>query len=536
MQSFRTMFSRVFDPKVPFHTDEHATFSQVLLANLQGGLGYFHGDAVVDTSHTPLYDETTSRFWEKAAQARERANPETKGPYELFTHVPSQTVSPRGSLWDEGFHLLPILDWDADLALEVVRSWLALVDDDGWIAREQILGAEARSKVPKDFHVQYPHIANPPTLFWIVSRFVDMLQHNIEYVGHESTYLSAPEKGKQLVAELYPKLKRHYEWWRKTQSGDVEYHSRPRVNLDEGYRWRGRTPEFNYASGLDDYPRAEPPDLSELHVDALAWVGMMAKILQKLALFTENTPDIVTFRSQIHNIDHNLEILHWSEADQMYCDSYVWEDKHTLTCHKGYVSLFPFLLGFIGPDHPHLNAVLDLMRDPDQLWSDFGLRSLSPTSPYYGTEPNHWRGPIWININYLAIERLLDLAQRPGPSQQRCREMYTELRSNVVNVVYQNWKKTGYAWEQYDPISGHGQRTPGFTGWTALVVKMMAFPDLDGALGQGVKGKLDWAIHEAKTEEGLGVGVVVMALAMMVFVYITRKRFVGTIRRWRRKV
>jgi mannosyl-oligosaccharide glucosidase len=34
-----------------------------------------------------------------------------------------------------------------DDSLEIIGSWLSLMDDQGWIAREQILGDEARSKV-----------------------------------------------------------------------------------------------------------------------------------------------------------------------------------------------------------------------------------------------------------------------------------------------------------------------------------------------------------------------------------------------------
>ena len=48
---------------------------------------------------------------------------------------------------DEGFHLLLIGAWDNDLGLDILRSWIDLIDEDGWVAREQILGEEARSKV-----------------------------------------------------------------------------------------------------------------------------------------------------------------------------------------------------------------------------------------------------------------------------------------------------------------------------------------------------------------------------------------------------
>ena len=61
----------------------------------------------------------------------------------------------------------------------------------------------------------------------------------------------------------------------------------------------------------------------------------------------------------------------------------------------------------MGPDHSHLEAVLDLIRDPEELWSPHGLRSLSLKDKYYGTGENYWRSPIWININYMVLQRLL---------------------------------------------------------------------------------------------------------------------------------
>lgn len=48
---------------------------------------------------------------------------------------------------DEGFHLLHIGAWDNALSLEILKSWIDLVDEDGWVGREQILGEEARSRV-----------------------------------------------------------------------------------------------------------------------------------------------------------------------------------------------------------------------------------------------------------------------------------------------------------------------------------------------------------------------------------------------------
>ena len=73
------------------------------------------------------------------------------------------------------------------------------------------------------------------------------------------------------------------------------------------------------------------------------------------------------------------------------------------------------------------------------------------------------------------------------PHQKRASKLYTALRSNMVNTVYNSWKETGFAWEQYNPETGAGQRTQHFTGWTSLIVKVMAMPNL----GSGAKGGHD---------------------------------------------
>lgn len=85
-------------------------------------------------------------------------------------------------------------------------------------------------------------------------------------------------------------------------------------------------------------------------------------------------------------------------------------EEHKLVCHKGYISIFPLLLGLIPKDSPHLGALLDMMSDPAHLWSQYGLRSLSKSDEFYSQGENYWRGPIWINMNYLALSSLYKVA------------------------------------------------------------------------------------------------------------------------------
>jgi mannosyl-oligosaccharide glucosidase len=101
-------------------------------------------------------------------------------------------------------------------------------------------------------------------------------------------------------------------------------------------------------------------------------------------------------------------------------------EESKLVCHKGYISIFPLLLGLIPVESPHLGALLDMMSDPMHLWSDYGLRSLSKSDPFYSTGENYWRGPIWINMNYLALSSLHKVHPLHGPLATKPRTLLIE--------------------------------------------------------------------------------------------------------------
>ncbi|KAJ5109880.1 mannosyl-oligosaccharide glucosidase [Penicillium argentinense] len=489
--SFSERFNEVLEPKAPFKAKEYTKFSKAMLSNLIGGVGFFHGDDVVDRSGSPAYDEENEGFWEETAEARAAAKPVLEGPKDLFTCVPSRPFFPRGFLWDEGFHLMPVMEYDSDLALEIIKSWFHLMDEDGWIAREQILGMEARSKVPQEFTIQYPHYANPPTLFMALEAFMDKAKANNK--SHQPGSLDIPDLAEDLrtatlnnpelsdayLRSFYPLMKRHYHWFRNTQRGDIKGYDREAFSTKEAYRWRGRSEQHILTSGIDDYPRAQPPHPGELHVDLISWMGMMTRTLRRIAETLGEEEDAEEFAYYETAITRNIDDLHWNEKEQTFCDATIDEFEESVhVCHKGYISIFPFLTGMLGPDSPRLKAVLDLIYDPEELWSEYGIRSLSKKDKFYGTAENYWRSPIWMPINYLVVKNLYDTAITSGPHQEQAREMYSKLRKNLVENIFKEWKETGFAWEQYNPDTGKGQRTQHFTGWTSMVVNIMAMPDL----------------------------------------------------------
>jgi len=53
-----------------------------------------------------------------------------------------------------------------------------------------------------------------------------------------------------------------------------------------------------------------------------------------------------------------------------------------------------------------MEAILDVIEDPEKLWSSYGIRSLSLNDNYYGVGDNYWRGNIWMPHNFMLLRGL----------------------------------------------------------------------------------------------------------------------------------
>ncbi|CCH58684.1 hypothetical protein TBLA_0A08950 [Henningerozyma blattae CBS 6284] len=494
LNEIQARFNRHFDLKG--QDEEHRVFALQTLSNLLGGIGYFHGTQIVDRV-TEFNDETFEPT--TFSHAKEES------PLSLFTSVPSRGFFPRGFYWDEGFQLLQIMEYDFDLAFEIITSWFDLIEDDsGWVAREVILGAEARSRVPEEFTVQSPNVANPPTL---LMTFSEMLSRAIDYQNsvnfnqdkesndnQEKTLredTNQLEQNSKLLVKyakrIYPKLLKHYEWFTTSQKGLTEDYVEvfeeegilSKVHLDHVYRWLGRTVTHCLPSGLDDYPRAQPPDAAELNVDTLAWVGVMTRSMKQIAHVLGAEDDEKRYLKIEKDIIQNLDNIHWSDKDKCYCDVTLddYEDERQFVCHEGYISLLPFALKLIPKDSIHLDSIIELMSNEEKLFTDYGLVSLSKQDEYHGKGENYWRGPIWVNINYICLDALRfyypEVITNDSKGNSKAMKLYNELKNNLIDNIFENWQETGYVYENYNQNDGRGSGAKQFTGWTALVVNML---------------------------------------------------------------
>ena len=600
--AFASRFQSAFPLTSSYSSPSHVAFAQAAVSNLIGGIGFFHGASLIETS----------RILAGAGGSKKRKTEvkETSA-LSLLSTVPSRSFFPRGFLWDEGFHqhLLPLLS--LPLSVDVLRSWLSLVLPSGWLPREQILGEEARRRVPAEFRVQKPTIANPPVLVLAMGRMVTRLEdrlrarHGRRQQPAEQVEIDADgsvrgtERGggsdeaeqedAALAAEVallssflssaYPTLQRHADWYFHTQSAisipkSQQANASSSLSSPSTFRWAGRSLDHCLASGFDDYPRApfvpkssdgrrkkedgqtiaaggENSELMlregeavEGHVDLHAWMTALTQCMAHIARFLSLQGD-ASRREEWADISHGyhlkslqllskLDVWHWNAEHGMYCDYAYRRGRHHHICHLGYVTLIPLALGLVSPTSLHFSRLLDHLRQP-ALWTQFGLRSLSADDLKFGTAEDYWRGHVWININYLtavalayyaAIDKAATAAtaeaETGGGWLQSVKEtllawtgvaadsrhwsdefvhlmdhsspmrweeqqgggraatsaslsgLYAELRDSVISNVYRTYVDHGFLYENYNSTDGRGRGSHPFTGWTALVVNLMA--------------------------------------------------------------
>ena len=460
---------------------EVAAVAKYSLSNMLGGIGYFHGRSRISEQESGPASEY-GLYWESS----------------LFSGVPSRSFFPRGFLWDEGFHQLLVWKWDQALSREIIGSWLDLLNANGWIPREQILGAEALARVPDEFVIQRTTNANPPALFLPLKKMV-------EHVRDIPEDERAADPTRAFLEAAFPRLQLWYEWYQRTQRGPVK----------GSFRWRGRdgsTPrELNpktLTSGLDDYPRASHPSSEERHVDLLCWMALGARVLSEAALVLDKAAEATKYSALATELSDMriMDRLHFDRDSGQYRD---W-GRHTedvelawtivkeegqpssrqellrvrkpggqgpvpqYVPHFGYVSLFPLMMRLLDPGSDVLGEQLRQLQDPDKLWTEFGLRSLSRDSSLYAQDNTehdrpYWRSAIWMNMNYLTLGALHHYRSIPGPHRDAAGRLHDRLQANLVRNIAREFKRTGFAWEQYGDLDGRGRGTHPFTGWTALV-------------------------------------------------------------------
>ena len=423
ISEFNTKFKKkfIFYKSIPSIQLECAKQS---LTNLLGGLCYSYGN--LDCN-----------------QKEDNSNDYFKS---MLSHTPSRLGFPRPFLWDEGFHTLITSYWSPETSLQIISDWLSTVSENGWIPREQPRGPELKSYIPG--LKQDNREANPPTLMFTLLKIRK----------------SSLKLFKKFIKFNWEKLKKWYNWWYNWQG--IFDNQQNHQNL---FKWWGSDYFYNFGSGMDDFPRNQNGFKPWANIDATVWGYFFTHAMLKIAKSQEIDENYVnTLKTRKDTILTNLNNHLLDSRDHLYKDRFasILDDSLSFSTHLGYPTLMPLIFGIIPDNSKELDCILDFLSNINTIWTEYGIASLSKDDFYYGTGINYWRGPIWVNINYLVL-RALKLFYE---NNTKVYEIYVRLRNNIINTICGNWQRFGYFFEHYNQnLDGIGSGFRQFNGWTSLI-------------------------------------------------------------------
>lgn len=349
-------------------------------------------------------------------------------PYNRFTReatVPSKVHYVGAWQWDNAFHALAY----RHVAPELAQAQIELMLD------HQLPNGMIPDAVYDDAaitHLDIPVVAavtKPPVSAWAAMKIFE--KH--------------PDL--KFIRAIYEPLVRWNSWWFGLNDDDndgIVQYTHP------------------FSSGLDDSPLwdygmpVEAPDLNTyLHTQMTA-LGQMA-----------------------HLLDLHGEAEMWSRKAHALCKRMIehfWDHKagifqyqhdHTNIPVRTPFSLLPLWTGELPPTMT--TRLVDHLQTP-ALWGKYPLATVARDDPHYDAN-QMWRGPVWININYLFVEALQRI-KRPALAQKLAEETLALVLEH--NDIY----------EYYNPDTGlpPPKAAPVF-GWSAALFIDLAIRVTEGHWG-----------------------------------------------------
>ena len=185
-------------------------------------------------------------------------------------------------------------------------------------------------------------------------------------------------------------------------------------------------------SGMDNSPRFDDHVLLKA-IDFSCFMALEMRAMSKIAAMLGE--DTTEFDTRFNEIKKAVNQKLWDEQDGIYYDL----EADTGCFHKvaSVSSFLPLFAGIIDVDRAW--RLIEQLDNPDTFKTPFRIPCLSKNHPTFGTDM--WRGPVWINYNYMIAEGLDDYGYT---------ELAAEIRQSTLEVINHWYNLTGTIFEFYD--------------------------------------------------------------------------------------
>lgn len=303
--------------------------------------------------------------------------------------------------WDSFFNANLASLEDPEAARETVRAMFSVQLSDGMVPNY--------AHWPCGSQYITPHRTNPPVATMCVWK------------------LHQRQPDMAFLAEIYPKLVKWHDWFRKGRCKEGSY-------LLSWGNGRGSWGDAVLETGWDNTPAFDGGEMqdgliNQYHVDLSALWAMDAEYLALVAEALGKEDDVMRFRDEHERMVREMNEKLWNEKLGLYCNRF-WQDNPDGTprflTRITPLNFYPLICG--APDKKQAKRILNYLHNPKKFWGEYPVPTLPYDDPDY---PGHyWRGFTWGPCNYLLW---LGLQRYDDPKHLQ------EFVSRSVRLFMQNW-------------------------------------------------------------------------------------------------
>ena len=298
-------------------------------------------------------------------------------------------------LWDSVFHAIGHRHLDTAVAQSLILSLFDVQKEDGFI----------------------PHMARPDYIS-------DITQPPVIAWGAWIVYEKSRDK--EFLKTVLEKNKAFLLWChknrRKTEKELYSWHTNPEKN--------NRCDE----SGMDNSPRFDTE--SDLFaVDISSYMANETRFMKKIADELGDKENSDFFSLWYKKIKADINNTLWCEEDGFYYDFDITDN-----CFSKVKSVASFLPVFAGIcDEEQCRKLIAYLKNPDDFGTQFPIPSISKKDRTFGSDM--WRGPVWINYNYMISKGLYDYGYN---------DLSRKIKEKTLIVINEWYNRTGTVYEFYD--------------------------------------------------------------------------------------
>ncbi len=322
--------------------------------------------------------------------------------------------------WDSYFHALAYRYVESHLAHDQLRVVIDHQRADGMIP-------DAVHDEGTVTHLNYPvdaDVTKPPLLAWAAWKLYER------------------DGDREFLDEIYEPIVRWNNWW--FEQNDLDHNG-----LCEY--------QHPYSSGLDDSPLwddgmpVESPDLN-------SYLCLQQEALSKIADVLGLEDDARLWARRADEQARRMIANGWDQQAGLFWATRLGQRVNVRTPFN----LFPLITGRMPADIAE--RLVEHLTDENWFWTRYPVPTVARNDPKY--DPlKMWRGPTWVNINFLIIEGL----QHSGYAS-----LARELRRRTLEMI----QGQDDIYEYYHPETGQNPPNAASTfGWSAAIFIELAIQE-----------------------------------------------------------